>query len=136
MKDETFFHYFKHGGNKMKIFNKCTHEYILYNVASYVPLFSTLAYARYDFVCKKCRKEKFIYSQDLEDEINEIKSELNKKRIIENSITKLNQNESFVMKPYGYTPICYCGEHIVILKQRYSKCGINLNEITSYYKTL
>lgn len=118
----------------MKLFNKCTHEYILFNVARYFPLFSIFPYARYDFVCKKCRKEKFIYSQDLEDEINKIKSELNKKRVIGDSITELNQNESIVMKPCGYVSICYRGEHIAILKQRYSKCGINLNEITRYYK--
>lgn len=114
----------------------CKHEYEFYSDTKVLP--TILSFSRvngFKYVCHKCRKEITLVSTDLINEIDKLKESIRKKIILGEDVSNLNDNSEFMMKAYDYSiPTLYSGKHIEALKNRYKNRGINLDEITKWYR--
>lgn len=114
----------------MKLF--CTHDYKLFNLGEYrpFPFFLSFTCTTYDYVCRKCGKEKIIYSEALLAEVKDEERKLKKKMALGYNASELNEEEFISIKEHtDLDSICYRGKHIALIKQKYKKRGIDLDEI-------
>ena len=114
----------------------CKHDYKLYSDTKVFP--TIISFSRvngFKYVCHKCGKEITIVSTDLINEIDELKETLRKKIVLGEDVSDMNNDSEFVIKAYDYSvPTLYSGRHIDVLKKRYKNCGIDLDEITKWYR--
>ena len=113
----------------------CKHEYKLFSDTKVFPILSLYQVNGYRYVCCKCNKEITLVSTDLKNEIDELRESIRKKIVLGEDVSYLNNDSEFVMKIYEYDiPTLYLGKHIDILKKKYKSDGIDLNEITQWYR--
>lgn len=108
----------------------CKHQYKLYNVSVYSPLWMTIfTYNKYDFVCAHCGKEKSIKSLDLQDELLKEKADQAKKKATGRNYQPCNSEDLAITLRPSHIATEFRGGFVKIVKDRYSKKGFNLNEI-------
>lgn len=113
----------------------CKHEYKFFSDTKVFPILSLSHVNGYRYVCCKCNKEITLVSTDLRNEIDELRESIRKKIVLGEDVSYLNNDSEFVMKVSEYDiPTLYSGKHIDALKKKYKSGGIDLDEITQWYR--
>lgn len=108
----------------------CKHEYKLYNVSEYYPFARPIfAHAKYDFVCKRCGKEKSIKSLNLQDELMDEKTRQAKRKVMDPNYHQCDPEELTIQTMLSSIAKEFRGGFVKIVKEKYLKKGFDLNEI-------
>lgn len=100
----------------------CKHEYKLYNVSEYYPFLCPIfAHAKYDFVCKRCGKEKSIKSSNLQDELIDEKTRQAKRKVMDPNYHKFDSEELTIQTMLSSVAKEFRGGFVKTVKERYLK---------------